>query len=122
MVTYPLPIEYYQHPDYKHNCRWCGEPFTDKRRRFCNKEHEQLWLANVYYPEKFWWTRTKALERDEYKCTECGLTNEESIQKFGRGLHVHHIIPRVEGGSHRLENLRTLCEACHIAIHKNLSN
>lgn len=28
-------------------------------------------------------------------------------------LHVHHVVPRSEGGLTALDNLLTLCERCH---------
>lgn len=54
--------------------------------------------------------RTRALERDEYKCTECDEDDRAELQ-------VHHIKQRNHGGTHALENLRTLCFECHADIH-----
>ena len=34
-----------------------------------------------------------------------------------RGLHVDHVIPRVEGGTAHPSNLQTLCAACHVVKH-----
>lgn len=48
-------------------------------------------------------------ERDGNECYICG---EESR------LHVHHIIPRVFGGTHHPDNLITLCSHCHMVIEK----
>ena len=53
--------------------------------------------------------RAHALDRDNYTCQCCG-------KKHVR-LEVHHIIFRSQGGSDELENLITLCEKCHSAIH-----
>ena len=53
--------------------------------------------------------RRQALERDGHRCRECG--------KPGR-LEVHHLLHLQSGGTNELENLRTLCRSCHIAIHK----
>ncbi len=53
--------------------------------------------------------RQKALERDAFKCTNCGLTQEESYEKFGRDLFVQHI----NGKSNGLSNLKTVCRSCH---------
>jgi hypothetical protein len=38
---------------------------------------------------------------------------------FQRGNEVHHIIPRIEGGSSELSNLLTTCKQCHgkIEVH-----
>jgi hypothetical protein len=48
--------------------------------------------------------RRKALERDGYRCANCGAAS---------GLEVHHIVPKGRGGSNQLGNLKTLCEDCH---------
>ena len=53
--------------------------------------------------------REHALVRDNYTCQCCGKKNCR--------LEVHHIVFRRHGGSDRLENLITLCEDCHKAIH-----
>jgi 5-methylcytosine-specific restriction endonuclease McrA len=52
--------------------------------------------------------RKKCLERDGYKCYRC-----EKISKSGQGLSAHHIIPRIDDGPNTLDNLVTLCHACH---------
>lgn len=54
--------------------------------------------------------RSAVLERDGYKCTECGSTDE---------LHAHHIVRWADAPSLRVivENGRTLCRQCHEAIH-----
>jgi len=31
----------------------------------------------------------------------------------GKELHVHHVVPRSEGGTNDLSNLVTLCSRCH---------
>jgi 5-methylcytosine-specific restriction endonuclease McrA len=63
--------------------------------------------------ERFSGNRVKTLERDGYKCTECGSTTN---------LQVHH---KDESGRNkpkelrndRLDNLVTLCGKCHIKRH-----
>jgi hypothetical protein len=39
--------------------------------------------------------------------------------RSARGLEVHHIVRRADGGSHDASNLRLQCSACHSAIHRN---
>lgn len=52
--------------------------------------------------------REKALERDGHECQSCGEGADDNR------LHVHHIEPIREGGAvFDLENLVTLCPACH---------
>jgi len=52
--------------------------------------------------------RHDILIRDHYKCQRC-----EKISHNGKGLTVHHIIPRDEGGLNDPLNLITLCHSCH---------
>ncbi len=53
-------------------------------------------------------TRRQVLKRDDYRCTVCGATEH---------LEVHHIVARADGGTNDLENLVTLCMACHSDTH-----
>lgn len=53
--------------------------------------------------------REHTLVRDKYTCQCCGKKNCR--------LEVHHIKFRRNGGSDNLENLITLCEDCHKAVH-----
>jgi hypothetical protein len=57
-----------------------------------------------------WEERAKRIRaRDGYECQRCGATNTE--------LHVNHITPIREGGSHDESNLETICRSCHAAEH-----
>lgn len=51
--------------------------------------------------------KQQILVRDEYRCRICSRDNN---------LHIHHIIPRIQGGSHKSENLITLCASCHGSV------
>ena len=55
--------------------------------------------------------RREVQARDRYRCRRkgCGHT---------RYLHVHHVVPRADGGSNEAENLVTLCSACHDLWHR----
>jgi ATP-dependent DNA helicase RecQ len=55
--------------------------------------------------------RTLVLERDGYRCVECGV---------GENLHVHHLVPRHLGGPDEPANLITLCAGCHAVRHPTL--
>lgn len=55
--------------------------------------------------------RRAVLKRDHYRCRALGCNHT-------RHLEIHHLIPRVNGGSNRLDNLVTLCSACHQRIHE----
>lgn len=51
--------------------------------------------------------KTNVRNRDKNKCVICGKTSN---------LHVHHIIPRVNSGTHTMDNLVTLCGGCHRSV------
>lgn len=57
--------------------------------------------------------RKKVFQRDNYTCQCCGA---EGII-FASSLRAHHKIPVHAGGSDSEENLVTVCESCHNAIH-----
>ena len=47
----------------------------------------------------------KSLKRDSFTCQKCCVKDEE--------LNVHHIKPLYIDGKDELDNLITLCRACH---------
>ena len=51
--------------------------------------------------------RRQALVRDGYQCRSCAHV------VHGKAAHVDHITPKSQGGTDLLENLQTLCSACH---------
>jgi HNH endonuclease len=57
------------------------------------------------YPDDWHQRRTDCLRRDGYCCRLCGSRDR---------LHVHHVKPISFGGIHDLQNLVTLCNACHM--------
>ena len=59
-------------------------------------------------PPPYKLTRKLAIERDNGLCI-CGRIATET----------HHIMLRSHSGNNSVENLISLCGACHIAIHKN---
>ena len=54
--------------------------------------------------------RRHVLARDHHTCRFAGCRNS-------RGIEVHHIVPRAEGGSNHPENLIAICSIHHSAIH-----
>lgn len=115
-------------------CRWCGEPIVyqsgprrgrpDRRRRW----HPQCVDAyNQTDPRE---ARRLVRGRDRGRCAECGLDTYALRRRIrGRGSHrklrelgfvphrslweLDHRIPLIDGGSHELSNLQTLCTPCH---------
>ena len=62
--------------------------------------------------EKYNKSKQKVAKRQKYKCPICGesLFNEEP-------LHLHHIIPRCQGGNDETKNLLWLHQFCHHKVH-----
>jgi hypothetical protein len=56
--------------------------------------------------------RREVFSRDGHRCRAPGCRNT-------RFLEVHHIKPRSKGGTNELENLITLCSACHRLWHEH---
>ena len=62
--------------------------------------------------------RKKILKRDGYSCVECSTSRKDVGIEC---LHVHHILPRSDGGEDDVSNLITLCEECHRNRHNGRS-
>jgi hypothetical protein len=56
-------------------------------------------------------TRLAVLARDNFRCVLCGRSPATDI---GVALHLDHMKPFSKGGTHDLENLRTLCADCNL--------
>lgn len=90
---------------------------SDKKKKMFLGENNPAWRGGYepYYGPNWKEQRRKALERDGFKCMNCGRTQEEN----GKELDVHHIIPfRVFGRkrykeANDLSNLIALCMKCH---------
>lgn len=54
--------------------------------------------------------RDRVVVRDERRCQECG---KDLSSVPGWLTEVHHIVPKVMGGSDHPSNLKTLCIMCH---------
>ncbi|AKB74154.1 hypothetical protein MSLAZ_0893 [Methanosarcina lacustris Z-7289] len=59
----------------------------------------------------FYNVKAYVLDRDDYTCQHCREKSKDSR------LHCHHIVFRSNQGSDAPENLITLCETCHKALH-----
>lgn len=71
------------------------------------------------YPND-WDSRKRSVKRrDNYKCGNC---SRQGGTAGDANLHVHHIVPIKDGGSHDISNLQTLCQQCHNAIHHDNKN
>lgn len=52
-------------------------------------------------------------DRDNYKCCNCGLTNEEHLINHGQRLHLDHIVAVSKGGLTIINNIQLLCRSCN---------
>lgn len=66
------------------------------------------------YPDDWQQRRQKVFRRDGYECQNCLM---EGAMIGPAELECHHIVPKESGGTHQLNNLVTLCEQCHEAVH-----
>jgi hypothetical protein len=65
----------------------------------------QLALENINH-RRYRVHKQRVFDRDGRICAMCNTDEGE--------MHIDHIIPRVAGGDHSLENLRVLCAACNL--------
>ena len=90
---------------------FCSHPcYWESKRENLSANHKNFLLSSN------WIKKAKEIRnRDEYECRICGITNEKQIKKYGKSLHVHHIIPRKIRPDLKLNNynLITLCSECH---------
>ena len=74
---------------------------------------------NSHYTTQDWIRYSEHIrQRDSYKCTRCGMVNQDHIEQFGISLHVHHIVPLVLSNDDLEGNLRTVCIKCHRQLHE----
>jgi 5-methylcytosine-specific restriction endonuclease McrA len=66
--------------------------------------------------------RREVLQRDDYRCTECGWAHYNWNPSDPRHLEAHHMIHHMEGGMNTLDNLITLCNICHDKAHAKDKN
>jgi len=110
-------------------CDWCGKDFhrpkwvRNGRLTFCSRPcfHEfarEYWRHQkpVSYGKSWPRVRVRVLERDGHQCQECGAFEP---------LVVHHIVEyrtfENAQDAHELDNLVTLCRACHQLQHNQSS-
>lgn len=66
-------------------------------------------MSGRNYPADWDDRRGRVLEQHLNRCVNC--------HRMDSSLHVHHIVPVGQGGSHRVSNLVPLCPKCHKAAH-----
>lgn len=127
-------------------CAYCGEELKKKpsvverkENLFCGMDCFSGWCSenrveeehprwkgggDLYYGPNWQRQRRRRLERDDYECQRCGMSNDEHHEELGRDLGVHHTTPvrmfyeRADDepdwdAVNDLDNLVTLCIGCH---------
>lgn len=93
-----------------------------KNKRYMENHPEKFkeWQDNHH----FGGMRIKTLERDNFTCQKCGMTEKQHLKKWGCSLNVHHQDGNGRGKqkkNNNLSNLQTLCKSCHKKEHmKNM--
>jgi len=62
--------------------------------------------------------RGNVLKRDTYCCVDCGWSRKDWNADDPRYLELHHIQHHADGGDNTEDNLITLCNICHDAVHR----
>lgn len=114
MLKKPSEVEMYE----EHYCsiECMGERYKDRLSGDGNPRWKGGHAVDMY-PSDWSTIRESILKRDGYVCQVCGMGDDEHIDEFEQGLHVHHIVPLSEGGTNENENLISLCALCHRDAH-----
>lgn len=70
--------------------------------------------------EEYEKARMRCFVRDDFTCQAHKLGLGQCDEHHLRHLVCHHIKHRINGGTHDMDNLITLCNACHAKIHPHL--
>ena len=62
--------------------------------------------------------RREVMRRDQYKCDKCGWSQDQWNRSDPRILEIHQVVHHSKGGSKECDNLITVCNICHDAIHR----
>lgn len=108
-------------PKFRNDEKYCCKECSSNHWRMVNKDYLKF-RSFLYYRENkerlaelaYKWrnlneyggNKTRSLERDKYKCVECGSKKQ---------LVTHHV--DCDRGNNQVENLATLCRACHARVH-----
>lgn len=65
--------------------------------------------AIPYSSQRWRRLRLQVMKRDHWLCQLC-------LPRLTPAIDCDHIIPRAQGGSDALTNLRALCRACHLKV------
>jgi hypothetical protein len=79
----------------------------------CGENSPSYIHGNGYlpYPKEFRHIRKEIIERDNFKCQNCTMTQEEHYKKWNRDIEIHHI--DYNKLNCERTNLITLCKKCN---------
>ena len=63
--------------------------------------------------------RRAVLVRDKHACQKCGWIHGKQNPSDPRHLELHHVKHHIDGGSNDANNLKTLCNVCHVGEHSD---
>lgn len=99
-----------------------GKPLSEEAKRKLSEtrkgEKNPNWnngsSFEPYSPEFNEQLKREIRERDNHTCQSCGMTGEESLEKYRRVLSVHHIDGDKKNSDKK--NLVTLCNICNTKV------
>jgi 5-methylcytosine-specific restriction endonuclease McrA len=98
-------------------CHYVGCDKPIHGNYLCHSHYLRGWRKLIgYSKERFGGLRKDVLERDDYKCIMCGMTNADHIKKWGREITIDHIDHNgryADQPNNLMDNLQTLCLRCH---------
>ena len=100
-------------------CRYTGcrelteKRYCDKHYKLINKNYNRYQRNPETYKryDKRWRKIRKEYIKSNPMCEMCERNN-----KYTPAQEVHHIKPLSEGGTHKFDNLMSLCKPCHSRI------
>jgi 5-methylcytosine-specific restriction endonuclease McrA len=100
--------------DERYDNHFCSSDcLSEHRSKHYSADGRDRGKRGVYWENQ----RAKAIERDNFECQRCGLTDKEHRAEQNIGLHVHHKNAaktfESDKKAHELSNLITLCSRCH---------
>jgi len=115
-------------------CRWCGEAILfeagDKQGSVNRRRRWHQACVDTYNESDPREARRRVRKRDRGRCAMCRVdTSKIRREVRGRGRakqlralgykirgslwELDHVVPLIDGGSHELANLQSLCTPCH---------
>ena len=86
----------------------------ESKREWQRKQRHHFRQANGYSTTSYYAVgglRQQVLERDNYRCVRCGMTDQEHKEQWGRPITIDH--KDRNRRCNELDNLQTLCLSCH---------